>query len=104
LNVYAGTNDSLLYEDAGEGYDYLKKEFRIGQFQSNSSKGKFLFTQTVKGNLKPDYKNIKITVYGLNFKVQSCLTDKKAIPFSQNKEQVTLSVPAEFEQIQLLAD
>lgn len=101
LKVFVGTNESCLYEDEGEGYDYNKDKFSLRKFSVNAGKEKCLINQVQTGSYTTDYQTIKLEIIGWSGAVKSCLIDGKVVGFKQNDNKLTLKIKAKFKVLEL---
>ncbi len=101
LKVFVGTNESRVYEDAGEGYAYTKADYSLRIFSTNSDKGKFQIKQIQVGKYKTDYSYIKLEIMGFNESVKSCLIDGKKVNFKQKNTFLEVKIKAEFKILEI---
>ncbi|HKK46837.1 MAG TPA: glycoside hydrolase family 31 protein, partial [Balneolaceae bacterium] len=89
LNIYYGEqeSESLLYEDAEEGYEYQKGAYRLTTFRMKPSpdKKKIIIKKSQQGDWSPAYAKIKINVIGLPFECSSVSLDGKDVAFNTEK-------------------
>ena len=87
---------SFLYEDAGEGYAYAKKEYSLRTFTTQTVNNKFSILQKQKGKFTTDYKTIKLEISGGTDKIKTCKVDGKPIAFKKKGNQISLKVKSNF--------
>lgn len=77
LHVYYknGEEESELYHDSGDGYDYEKGKYQLHSFHLKGESRSVSFTQMREGELKPEYGTFKIIFHGLPYKSRRCLID-----------------------------
>ncbi len=82
LHVYygAGIEESKLYEDAGDGYDYKNGNYQLLTFQTEGSANSFKITTQKEGTFKPPYSTRKLYFYGIPFLNPTCTIDGKVVP------------------------
>lgn len=66
LRLYPGRAETTLYEDAGEGLDYLKGTYRWVKYSSSLDDGVLEVTREIEGKYVPDYTNIRVESVGLS--------------------------------------
>ncbi|MGD8427489.1 MAG: glycoside hydrolase family 31 protein [Balneolaceae bacterium] len=75
LNIYYAESNSetILYEDAEDGYDYKKGNYRLSSFRMvpDTEDKRLIIKKTQEGDWVPSYSNIKVNIIGLPF---SCKT------------------------------
>lgn len=74
-----GSEQTELYEDAGEGYDYEKDGYSMKTFVCSGDKKSFSIEQKVKGKYKRGYGKVRVQFVGLAFKPSECLVDGVAV-------------------------
>jgi len=94
LKVFTGTNESQLYEDAGEGYDYNQDKYSLRTFATR-------IKQVQKGDYATDYGVIKLEIVGMSGAVKSCIVDGKAADFKSNNGKITLKIKAKFKTLEV---
>lgn len=98
LHVYYGGQNivSLLYEDAGDGYEYEKGIYNKKRFETNSSEDSFRLTLRNSGHYEPTYDSYKILIHGLPFGVGHIFINDKMVETHHAKyEDNTLTVVIE---------
>jgi len=102
LKIYAGTNaENLLYEDAGEGYDYANGDYSLRRFTTNLSKSKFKVSQTVEGQRVSDYSIVKLEIHGLSPKIKSCKLDDKTVDFEVEVSIIKIAIKPNFSTLEI---
>lgn len=103
LRVYFGQNGSgLLYEDAGEGYEYEKGKYRLSSYQTSYEDGVFTISQEQTGKFKPSYKKVNIKVFGLPFQAENIHVDRKQVECQMEETGIlSIEVKSKFKQITL---
>jgi alpha-glucosidase len=62
LRVYPGRAETVLYEDAGEGLDYQKGNYRWVYLSCETEATKISINRRIAGRYKPSYESIKVEV------------------------------------------
>ena len=92
--------DSILYEDAGDGYDYKEGIYNIKHFNVSGNKEEFSINQSATHKkYTPTYKVYNMTIHGLPFKVKECYVDGINVPIHKNGNLWEVKVPENFGQI-----
>jgi alpha-glucosidase len=103
LNVYYSESEtaSQLYEDDGEGYNYVDGNYLHTTFQLKPSTeaDKLILTASREGTYTPKYDYIKINVIGLPFKPSSITSDNRKIDFDVDDEVYSIKVGPDFNEI-----
>jgi alpha-glucosidase len=106
LDVYykSGIENSTIYEDAQDGYDYVKGEYSLRNFKL-TGKGKELILQQFKdGNYITSYETFKLNLMGLPFKIKAIQLDNETIALKDVKMNGsnTIHVTKEFTVLHIL--
>lgn len=82
LSVYfkEGVEQSTIYEDAGEGYDYAKGGYSIRNFRMRGKATELIIQQFKDGTYITPYSTLKININGLPFKIESLEVDNEIVP------------------------
>jgi len=81
LRVYAGSGDTSVYEDAGEGLDYQKGDFRWSYFNCRFlPNGQFAIQWRRAGKYEPPYQQIRVEVVGIPSEPEMVEIDGQAAP------------------------
>ncbi|MBC2840192.1 glycoside hydrolase family 31 protein [Robiginitalea sp. SC105] len=85
LNVYykLGQEQSTLYEDAQDGYDYKKGGYSIRNFRFNGKEKEVMLQQFKDGSYITSYEKFKISLIGLPFRIKSVQLDNETIPLKE---------------------
>ena len=81
LNVYfkIGVEDSTIYEDAQDGYDYKKGGYSVRNFKLNGKPKELIIQQFKDGTYVTPYENFKIKIIGLPFKIATIEVDNEKV-------------------------
>ena len=104
LNVYykKGKEDSVLYEDANDGYDYTKGRYSLKKFNLAGYDNKLIIRIHKTGTYITPYNNFIITLFGLPFEVKSIKLDNEDVSFNEVAfKNNTLVVTKEFTNLQI---
>ena len=98
LRIYPGQpQQSIFYEDQGEGYEYLDQKYKLRKFDFIPSKSGFILKQEQQGDFLPSYSNFNLKILGL-MSIRSLEIDGKPL---LNLEVSKISVPVNFKKIQV---
>ncbi|MHB8626616.1 MAG: glycoside hydrolase family 31 protein [Aggregatilineales bacterium] len=97
LKAYVGNGEDTLYEDAGEGLAYQRGEYRWLYFTCTAqTDGGLKLTWRRAGQYTPNYKRIRVEVYGISTQPQSILLDGQSAPlwyFENGIVEFTINTP-----------
>ena len=106
LDVYykEGKEDSQVYEDDTDGYDYLKGRYSLRSFKLHGKKKELIIQQHKSGKFTTTYKTFKIKLHGLPFKISKVEIDNVVISFKDLKlnGDNTLTLTKEFSELHIL--
>jgi alpha-glucosidase len=80
LKVYAGEGEVTLYEDAGEGMEYISGNYRWLYFTCKRSPGNITISWRRAGKYKPPYERVRCEVFGLQFEPKQVELDGQSAP------------------------
>jgi alpha-glucosidase len=81
LRVYAGSGETTLYEDAGEGLEYRDGEYRWSYFTCRFlPSGQFAIEWRRAGQYEPPHKQIRVEVVGISGEPESVVMDGQSAP------------------------
>ncbi|SEP84632.1 alpha-glucosidase [Hyunsoonleella jejuensis] len=77
LDVYytEGKEESMVYEDANDGYDYIKGRYSLRTFKLLGKKNELIIQQHKTGKFTTTYKTFKLKLHGLPFKIKKVQVD-----------------------------
>lgn len=105
LDVYYknGKEDSELYEDANDGYDYTKGRYSLKKFNLAGTDDKLIIRIHKRGKYMTPYSTFKINLFGLPFKVASIKVDNEYVDLKDVKFNGgnTLVISKEFTNLQI---
>jgi len=105
LDVYFkdGKEESDLFEDANDGYDYTKGRYSLRHFKVVGTDTKLTLRQHKQGKYVTTYETFKINLYGLPFDVKSIKIDNEEVSLEDVQfKNRTLIVSKEFTNIQII--
>ena len=87
LDVYykKGVENSEVYEDAQDGYDYTKGEYSLRNFKLKGKEKELIIQQFKDGNFITSYDTFKLNLMGLPFKIKAIQIDSETIPLKDVK-------------------
>ncbi|MFS4483358.1 glycoside hydrolase family 31 protein [Hyunsoonleella sp. 2307UL5-6] len=87
LDVYytEGNEQSTVYEDATDGYDYMKGRYSLRNFNLLGKKNELIIQQHKTGKFVTTYKTFKLNLHGLPFKIKKVQVDNVDIPLTDLK-------------------
>ncbi|MDZ7694904.1 MAG: DUF5110 domain-containing protein [Balneolaceae bacterium] len=107
LRVYYGdkTEESELYEDAEQGYDYEKGDYRLTTFSYHPTDDTIVLQAERAGDFEPPYNHINITLIGLPFEPTHAIIDGEKVAVEEvkqnNKKAYSINVSPNFKTVKL---
>ena len=104
LDVYYTTDkeDSFFFDDAHDGFDYIKGRYNLSTFKLRSKKDELIIKQHKKGSFKPSYSKFKVVLHGLPFEIGQIEIDKEIMTKDQfDAAQNSIIVDHNFEEIHI---
>ncbi|MGZ2371410.1 glycoside hydrolase family 31 protein [Ancylomarina sp. YFZ004] len=105
LDVYykEGKESSIFFEDAHDGYDYLKGRYNLSTFKLKGKSKELIIHQHKEGKFVTDYKMYKLKIHGLPFAIKKIQIDNEDFPLSQVKliDNNTISIDQNFSHIHI---
>ena len=85
LDVYykEGKEDSILFDDAHDGYDYTKGRYSLRTFKLTGKPEQLIIQQHKEGKYITSYDTFKIKFHGLPFKVKKIQLDNVDVPLKE---------------------
>ena len=93
LSVYAGSGESGLYEDSGDGYAYRNGEYRASRFTTTQEAQKLTVSWTSEGSYQPAYERVEVRIFGLAKTPTSILADGQKLSARRTDGVVSFSAP-----------
>jgi len=91
-----GEETSLLYEDAGDGYDYENGKFNLRKFKLTGARDSLQIEQTIEGDFSSSYKQFKVKVHGMPLGLDCLEIDGKSVNIEEVDGVITFLVASEF--------
>lgn len=90
LHVYYGeeVTKSQLYEDAGDGYEYLNGDAAVKTFLVNNTAAGLTINQEIEGDFEPTYSKYEIIVHGLPKTATTIMVDDVEVSFQEDGKNV----------------
>ena len=105
LNIYYGVQNcrSVLYEDAGDGYEYLQGEYGLRRFVTYTQKQIFTIEQHREGQYEAGYKQFSIQIHGLPYTPVNISIDgqQQAIEAIQPNGVLMVTLPTNFNKVEV---
>ena len=85
LNVYfkKGIEQSTVYEDAQDGYDYRKGEYSVRNFRLNGKDKDLIIQQYKDGSYITSYETFKVNLIGLTFRIERIEVDNEEVGLNE---------------------
>ena len=102
LHVFAGSAESVLYEDAGEGWGFRQGEFRLSRFATTWQEGVLRIRREVDGAEGIGSRRWEVVVHGLPAPAQEVLVDGQGSACAWDAEHKVLRLEtAPFREIEI---
>jgi len=87
IDVYykEGIENSSVYEDQQDGYDYKKGRFSLRKFRLRGKENELIIQQFKDGNFTTSYDTFKLNFHGLPFTIGTVEVDNEEVDFSEIK-------------------
>jgi len=87
LDVYfkVGIENSSVYEDEQDGYDYTKGNYSLRNFKLNGKKNELIIQQFKNGAFITSYNSFKINLIDLPFNIKEIEIDNEIVPITELK-------------------
>ncbi|WP_299435828.1 glycoside hydrolase family 31 protein [uncultured Maribacter sp.] len=94
IDVYykLGTENSTVYEDAQDGYDYAKGRYSLRNFKLVGKETQLSIQQFKSGTYITSYETIKLNLHGLPFKIKEVSIDNEKVFLNDIKHNETNSI------------
>ncbi|GAL69481.1 alpha-glucosidase family 31 of glycosyl hydrolases [Jejuia pallidilutea] len=94
----------MVYEDATDGYDYIKGRYSLRSFKLSGKKKELIIQQHKTGKFITTYKTFKLNLHGLPFKITKVQVDNVDIPLKDLKinGDNTLVLTKEFNELHII--
>ena len=108
LDVYfkEGKEDSVLFDDAHDGYDYTKGRYSLRTFKLTGKKKELIIQQHKEGKYIAEFETFKIIIHGLSFEIKEIQIDNVVIPLDHIKSNGSdiMSVDKDFTEIHIIGE
>ncbi|MGC8826412.1 MAG: DUF5110 domain-containing protein, partial [Anaerolineae bacterium] len=94
LHVFAGSAESVLYEDAGEGWDFQQGAYRLSRFNTTWQEGVLRIHREVEGAEGIGSRRWEVVVHGLPVPAQELLVDGQGSVFAWDADRKVLRLEA----------
>lgn len=105
LEVYykKGKENSILFDDAHEGYDYTKGRYSLRSFNLKGESEQLIIQQHKSGSFTTSYRTFEVKLIGLPFEVKTILVDHEPIDFDLEKfsKDHTLIIDKNFSELRI---
>ncbi len=106
LEVYfrIGKENSEVYEDAQDGYDYTKGRYSLRSFKLNGKENELIIQQHKAGEFLTPYDTMKLKLIGLPFEIGTIEIDNVVVSFEDVKlsEDHTIEVGKDFNELHII--
>ena len=87
LEVYfrIGTENSTVYEDEQDGYDYKKGQYSLRNFKLKGKEKSLVIQQFKDGTFNTSYDTFRINLHGLPFEIKGIEVDNEEVPLKELK-------------------
>jgi alpha-glucosidase len=106
LDVYykLGVEKSQVYEDANDGYDYIKGRYSLRNFNLTGKNNELTIQQFKSGKFTTPYETFKLKLIGLPFKIDKIEIDNEIVKFKDVKlnGDNTIIVTKEFTELRII--
>jgi alpha-glucosidase len=106
IDVYykEGKENSQVFEDAHDGYDYIKGRYSLRNFSLTGRKDELIIQQYKSGKYTTSYETFKLQLHGLPFKISKVKIDKLEYSFEDLKlnDDHTLIVSKDFTDLHIM--
>jgi alpha-glucosidase len=107
LDVFytVGTDKSVIYEDANDGYDYKKGRFSLRNFKFKGKEKEMIISQYKDGKYITEYETLRFNFIGLPFTIAYVEVDNIKIPLKElkyNKKTQTMDIDKNFNELHVV--
>jgi alpha-glucosidase len=91
-----GTEDSQLYWDEGDGYNYEQGRYILHNFRLKGTARSLSITQEREGLMEPEYKTFRLVLHGMLYRSRVCLVDGQETKIHFTPLTTEVEVPWDF--------
>ncbi len=106
LEVYYknGKERSLIYEDAGDGYDYKKGRYCLRTFKVTGKENELILQHHKEGKYTTTYQKFNLKLHGLPFAIKTIVLDNVEVPLETitTNADNTMIIDKEFTQLHII--
>ncbi|WP_047545932.1 glycoside hydrolase family 31 protein [Psychroserpens sp. Hel_I_66] len=106
LDVYykEGKEQSLLFDDAHDGYDYTKGRYSLRTFKLTGKPNELIIQQHKEGKFEAGYETFELKIHGLPFEITEIQVDNVIIPLDRIETNgiSTMPILKEFTELHLI--
>lgn len=99
LDVYAGSSESTLYEDAGDGFGFQRDEYRASTFTTAMSGRELELDWNSVGRFAPTASDVEVRIHGLQAKPTAVTVDGKPVPLAAAGPATLVSLSQRFQRL-----
>jgi alpha-glucosidase len=85
-----GSLQSTLYEDQGDGYQYLQGQYLYRTFETKGTDNSFELNQRVEGDYTSTYVHYRLIMHGIPFKVKNIIVDGTEVTFDMMNPEMNI--------------
>ena len=96
---------SKVYEDAQDGYDYMKGRYSLRTFTLTGKENEVIIQQHKDGTFETEYTQIEFEFIGLPFAIQTVEVDNVTVDLKsirENEKDTVLSIPKDFHELHII--
>lgn len=99
-----GREDSTLYDDAHDGYDYTKGRYSLRTFKLTGKDNSMTLQQHKEGKFEAGYNNFVLNIYGLPFEINEIQLDNEIVPLNsvEVNGSVTMKIDKKFSELHII--
>jgi len=94
-----GTEESIYYEDAHDGYDYEKAGYRLSKLINTGTGSNIIITQDIEGEYSAPYKQYAFNMIGVPFQINNFMCDGHNVSYDTSFN--SYKVPFDFKKIEI---
>jgi alpha-glucosidase len=107
LDVYytIGSDKSIVYEDAADGYDYKKGRFSLRNLKFKGTKKEMVISQYKDGKFTTEYETLRFNFIGLPFEIDYVEVDNAQVSLEDlqyDRDTQTMMVHKEFSEFHVV--